>query len=397
MDLDFGHGFVPRVGSDSYKAVDRCLGPGDLWSEALDLPWAIIDGAWADKDPTVLDSLRGHGTKLLVDTAGWRYRLPETFSVEKMAAASWAPERPLDVADKIGLGHFVRASLWAQAKLGADAYLVPGIHPETPSEDLRAFYADILHIVEDFSDVPAKPLVLYVGAHSRGLEHAARLLSELPAFLSGIYLQISPLRVIKDSPTKLERVAHLYMQARTIGIPILAGHAGALTPALRALGVHAADAGLATAEAFDVSTARAVRRKSDDATNQSGGPSSRMYVREVGLSLDHKVLRQYLAVPAARDLLTTCRLPCHRFIGGDPLVRAKEHSLRSRIDEAAAVTKLPPSMRASAVADLLAARRSTITALNGALSAAGVPPIDTRPSDSQLNWFARLHAGRPAA
>jgi hypothetical protein len=28
MDLDFGHGFVPRIGTDNYKAIDRCLGPG---------------------------------------------------------------------------------------------------------------------------------------------------------------------------------------------------------------------------------------------------------------------------------------------------------------------------------------------------------------------------------
>ena len=98
-----------------------------------------------------------------------------------------------------------------------------------------------------------------------------------------------------------------------------------------------------------------------------------------------------------RDLLSTCRLPCHRFIGGDPLVRAKEHSLRTRVDEAAAIAKLPTSMRASAVADLLAARRSTVTAVNGALSAAGIAPVDTRPSDNQLNWFSRLLAGRPAA
>ncbi len=32
MDLDFAHGFVPRIGT---------------------LPWAIIDGAWAEKDPSV--------------------------------------------------------------------------------------------------------------------------------------------------------------------------------------------------------------------------------------------------------------------------------------------------------------------------------------------------------
>lgn len=216
MDLDFGHGFIARVGSDSYKAVDRCLGPGDLWSEALDLPWAIVDGAWADKDPSVLDPLRCHGTKLLVDTAGCRYRLSETFGLEKMLSASWAPEHPLDLADRATLGQFVRASLWAQAKLGADAYLVPGFHPETGTEDLRPVYDQVLHVVEGFSDVPPKPLVLYLGAHSRGLEYTSRMLADLPAFLSGVYLQISPLSVIRDSPTKLERVAHLYMGHRRL-------------------------------------------------------------------------------------------------------------------------------------------------------------------------------------
>lgn len=397
MDIDFGHGFLARVGSDSYKAVDRCLGPGDLWSAPLDLPWAIVDAAWADQDPSVLDPLRGHGTRLLVDTAGWRYRLPETFEVTKMTAASWAPDGPLDVSDGATLGQFVRASLWAQAKLGADAYLVPGFHPENGSEDLRPVYEEILRVIEDFSDVPAKPLVLYVGAHSRGIERASRMFAELPAFLSGIYLQVSPLGVVRDSPTKLERVTRLYLEALATGVPVIAGHGGALIPALRSIGIHAADAGLAAGETFDVSTARAVRRKTEDQPQPSGGPSSRMYVRELGLSLDNKVLRQYLAVPAVRDLLSTCRLACHRFIGGDPLVRAKEHSLRARIDESAAISNLPASMRVSAVADLLAGRRSTVTTVNGALLAAGLPAVDTRPSDNQLNWFSRLLASLPAA
>ena len=37
MNLDFGHGFLPRIGSDNYKAIDRCLGPGQLWSDPIDL------------------------------------------------------------------------------------------------------------------------------------------------------------------------------------------------------------------------------------------------------------------------------------------------------------------------------------------------------------------------
>lgn len=82
MDLDFGHGFIPRIGEENYKAVDRCVGPADLFTaDRLALPWAIIDGAWAEGSPELLSTLRAHGTRLLVDTHGWRYRHKATFEV----------------------------------------------------------------------------------------------------------------------------------------------------------------------------------------------------------------------------------------------------------------------------------------------------------------------------
>jgi hypothetical protein len=33
MDLDFGHGVLPRIGEENYKAVDHCIGPADLFAE----------------------------------------------------------------------------------------------------------------------------------------------------------------------------------------------------------------------------------------------------------------------------------------------------------------------------------------------------------------------------
>lgn len=397
MDLQFGHGFIPRIGSENYKAVDRCLGPGDLWSAPLDLPWALVDGAWAEKDPTVLGALRDQGTKLIVDTSGWRYRYEATFAVAKMAETSWAPSAPIEVDAVGGLETFVRTSLRAQAALGADVYLVPGLLPSSADEDLRAVYETIVRVAAEFSDVPAKPLVLFVGAHSRGIDHGMRLIEELPGFLSGLYCQVSPLSMVRDSPTKLEQVTNLYRRAVALGIPVIAGHGGAVTPALRAIGVSAADAGLATDESFDMSTKRRPKRKAEPGEKRSGGPTSRMYLREIGRSLDATTIRSLLAVDGARAELSSCRLPCHRFIGGDPLARAKEHSLWARVAEAAAIHDLPSSMRPSAVADLLAARRSTLTTINGALAAAEVDLLDTRPIDNHLNWFSRLMEHRSAA
>jgi hypothetical protein len=36
VGLDFGHGFIPRIGEENYKVVDRCVGPTDLFSSSLD-------------------------------------------------------------------------------------------------------------------------------------------------------------------------------------------------------------------------------------------------------------------------------------------------------------------------------------------------------------------------
>lgn len=78
MDLEFGRGFMPRIGSQNYKAVDRCLGPDTLFDAPVDLPWAIVDGPWGEKNPEFLASLHEHGTKVLLDDSGWRYRYTPT-------------------------------------------------------------------------------------------------------------------------------------------------------------------------------------------------------------------------------------------------------------------------------------------------------------------------------
>ncbi len=103
-------------------------------------------------------------------------------------------------------------------------------------------------------------------------------------------------------------------------------------------------------------------------------------------------------MPAVRDLVSGCRLPCHRFVGGDDyLARAKEHSLRARVTEAQAIGALAPSMRLGEMIERLTRQLSTITSVNAALMEAGIDPVDTRPSDNHLNWLARLAESRSAA
>ncbi|MXW42900.1 MAG: hypothetical protein F4X48_04000 [Acidimicrobiia bacterium] len=156
MELEFGHGFIPRIGKNNYKAVDRCIGPTDLFTTlTLDLPWAIVDGAWAEGKPELLDTLKANETKLLVDTFGWCYRYEATREINKLILASWAPAGPVNLTDKRRCRELILDSLRAQAALGAGAYLLPGWMPEDGSEDLRPAYDLAFQVAAEADDIPA--------------------------------------------------------------------------------------------------------------------------------------------------------------------------------------------------------------------------------------------------
>jgi len=400
MELEFGHGFLPRIGTDNYKAVDRCLGASQLWAESIDLPWAVVDATWAERRPDVLQALRSHGTSLIADTFAWRLRFDAAFQVRRLARASWTPATPVDVSSTAEVEALVRGSLRAQARIGVDAYLVPGFVPVDGNEDLRPTYETILRTVAEFTEVEAKPYVLYLGGHTKGLDVVRRIIDGLPSFLSGVYLQLTPIETARDAPAKLERLVAVYRHASMAGFRVIAGYAGAITPALKALGVDAADAGLATAEAFDQSsTRRGAHRPSGEDNEQraGGGPRSRMYFSEIDGSMDAAEVRRLLAVPAAAAQLLGCRLPCHRFTGGDPLERAREHSLWARVDTAREIGRLPATMRLQALHERLRSQRSRLTTINGALLAAGEAPLDTKPLENRLVWVSRTLQSRSAA
>lgn len=392
MELNFGHGFIPRIGEDNYKAVDLCVGPPDLFSsETLELPWAIVDGPWAESHPHLLDVLRANGTRMLFDTMAWRYRFDRSFEMPKLAGASWSAAGPVNPAMRSDLRTLAQDSLEAQARLEASAYLVPGLIPATRDEDLRAAYEPMFEAAAAVSE--PKPLVQFVGGHSQGLDPLRRLLDSVPHYISGVYLQLSPLRPVRDSPAKLEAALAAFRHARELGFVVIAGHGGGIAPLLRALGVDAADAGLGLGESFDQGTARrtpsAVEREPGEKT---GGRQSRCYLPSLGRSFGSVDVKRMLEVPGAAAQILGCRLACHRFRPDDYLATAREHSLRARIQDVQDVCSMPAGMRLTTVYERLRNQRSALSVVNGALEHAGQDPIDMRPVDNHLAWLTRAHS-----
>ena len=203
--MDLGHGFLPRIDARNYKAVERCLpreGPG-LFNVGLDLPWAILEGPWAlQRGASTIELCRDRGVSFLVDTQAWRYHDPRTFLVEKFTTTPYAPAGPLGASDRSTLSRFVEADLETQASLGAAAYLLPGVIPANQRDDVHALTLTLLETAQ--AALPdARPCVAFLGVHTASMEAAHQLVDDLPHWIDGVYLQLSPVNPLHDSPSKI--------------------------------------------------------------------------------------------------------------------------------------------------------------------------------------------------
>lgn len=396
--LTFGHGFVPRIGRANHRAIDRALSPPGLFGdEPSEIPWVIVDGAWATPDTPLLTYLRNLGVRILVDSQTWRFADERTWEINKYASLDHCPSGPLDIEDIDSLADFVEADLAWQRKLGADALLLPGLMPEKDDDSaIRALnIATEVAMTSNFS--VGMPIVGYLGAHSRSIQLAATVVEDsVTAMLSALYVQISPVNPMNDSVSKLTDVIEAILRIEKGDTPVVSGHLGALGGVLRSLGVSAADAGLGMGEAFDArSVLRSPTKKNDESR---GGPvGSRRYVSQILRSLNRKQWDALMSIDAMRAYLD-CRLTCCRFrTPQDRTEWAREHSLRTRVSEAADLAGLAPSMRGSRQVDVLQAARASMVTVNSSLQANGLELLPAEHVENQLAALQRIMARNPAA
>jgi hypothetical protein len=251
--MDLGHGFIPRVDARNYKAVERCLtrdGPG-LFHEALDVPWAVLEGPWAlQHGAATLELCRDRGVSVLVDTQAWRYRDARTLLVDKFTAPPYAPTSPLSLSAPADMRSFVRADLETHASLDAAAFLVPGAIPQSAHDDIADMTLALIDAARPTALAEPRPCVAFVGAHSSSMDRAHALIDQLPLWLEGIYIQVTPSNPLRDSAAKVIDALVLMRHTVQRGFSVIGGRMAALGPLARALGVHATDAGLGEGESF---------------------------------------------------------------------------------------------------------------------------------------------------
>jgi hypothetical protein len=395
--LSFGHGFVPRIGRQNYKALERALAPPSLFGdEPSDVPWVIVDGAWATPDTPLLSHLRALGIKILVDTQGWRFGDERTQEIRKYARLDHRPAAPLSIDAIDDYVEFIHSDIEWQLKLGADALLMPGLMPENDDDRAIRSLGLAVEVAMTSESSAQRPLIGFLGVHSQSLgQTASHATDPMIQLLSALYVQVTPVDPMSDSVSKLVHVADTMLHFEDLGMPVVAGHLGGFGGALRALGVTAADAGLGSSETFDAKRLlRAPTRKKGD--SNGGGSSARRYLAQLLRSVNPSQWSALMAVDSLRGFLD-CRLGCcrHRTIE-DRTDWSREHSLRTRVAEAADLAGYAPSMRASRQSDLMHAARASLVTVNSALQISGHKAIPTEHVENQLAALGRLISSRTA-
>lgn len=393
MEPKFGHGFVPRIDKRNWTGVDRALGPpGRLpLGDGVDLPWAIVDHAYAHVRPEMAQALRDHEVQVLYDSSAWRYREAATFSIESMTKAPYAPSHPIEVPGD-QLRSFVEADLRSQAAMGASAYLIPGFVPRDKGDDVTALTLQAVDVALGMRDLEPHPLIAFVGVHASRLEHGAELLERLSRSVAGVYIQLTPFQPQSDTVSKLTRSADLFRHAGD-DFTVIAGRAGGSGSFFRALGAHATDAGLAEGERFDFGSKAHPRKPTKGMEGKGFG--RRVYLPSIGLSVSGKQF-QLLADTPGLQHLARCSLPCCQF---QPFStkRAVEHSLRARVAEAAEHLAVPPERRIEMLLELISRRRALLDGCNATLEALGENLLSSKHLDHQAAALARYLARSAAA
>ncbi len=247
-------------------------------------------------------------------------------------------------------------------------------------QDLHDQALDLIGTAEDV--LPSGlPCVAFVGVHTSSMGAAYQLVRDLPSWLTGVYLQLTPMNPLHDLSSKIIDYLSLLSLAAKRDLVVIGGRLASLGLLARRLGVHGMDAGLGEGESFKYGAKIASHLAARDSTNIARPIKGRLYVPQLGRSLWSEEWRRLMQVPAPRGQLL-CRLPWCAF--GRPIdetpTRRREHSLHSRIDEA----KRARSLDLQDVLRMLEERQSFARTVTQSLNAAGLHPLSTQCVDNHI-------------
>lgn len=375
------NGYLVRVGRD-HRAVEHALSiPPSLFHGDVEMDGAVVDATLAVQSPALLDKLRARHVNYIIDPETLRFGTPAFKDVEQLCSLPYAPDEPITTDTPIDVLRQVTCrSLELQASAGASAYLVPHL-PLTDDDGSLQLNRRLLSTAADLvgTEVERLPLIAALAPSldmMRDSRPVRSMLADSP--IEQVHVQPTRLRATDLSVASLERYATFLLDLQTVGIPAIAGRAGPFGLALVALGIGGFDAGLTTAEGFDLnslisnSRRRRERRESGEAGDERR-TRGRFYFDQLKTTVPAEVTEAITAAQGLRHRFVS-DLPCCGGGFSELLNHRREHCLFARAQETKKLSELPPSMRGADLARQLAAARDTAKVVTRVLHEHGIRP-----------------------
>ncbi len=308
--------YLPRLTENDTKPVERALAGATLFDDGVQLDGAVVEAAYAVREPEVLDHLREQRIPVLIDPQSLRLTTPGYVNNRRLGALPYLPASPMTPASTAtDREHFIAEALRFQQKAGASWYLTPSV-PLRDEEGWSELHHDLTArtAAANGREVDSRELVALVAPGTAALRNpnalASRLL-DLP--VAAVYTQPLSLDPVHDSVDKLARAWRFCHEFEEANLPVIAGRVGAFGLVLQALGVAAFDSGIGRAERYSwADQVRPPRDKEDE--KASGGVGKRIYVEQLLTTLPAKIVEGLLRLEGVRGRLV-CNLGCCRQAG----------------------------------------------------------------------------------
>ncbi|HEX3962770.1 MAG TPA: hypothetical protein VHZ03_40080 [Trebonia sp.] len=392
----WSNGFVPRISARSRAGFMQAVQPRDLFSEpSSPVATAIVDARLASGDRDFYISLREAGVSMIVDTQAWRFGDSRTWK-SKWSQLPYAPSDTF-MPTREWVYEYVLNDLRAQVEMGCSCLLLPGwfatLDDSDKAHDVAGWTVDAFkkfrragHLIPSIAWLPAS-----LGSAETAIV-VARIYSQID-HIKALYVQFNRVYGNREPLDRLQRSARLMLAVQNAGLPVIAGHWGAVGLALRAVGITAADCGPSESQTFDIS-----RAISDSLPRDLSGPGSvrgqtvRTWVPELGQTLTKK---QMAAIQRKRiaQAQILCRRPCHRYrLELDTMSVAAQHGIICMAEEAKKQAEWPTSIKIDMARRTLEEAKSRASIVDSALANGHEHGLQMDHFDVQLAFLAGVSA-----
>jgi hypothetical protein len=346
-----------RPGANDHKVVGDLLAPGGaavlLPADRPLISRLVVDAHVARQRPEITEIAAASGTPVLIDplTPLWQGQLREEDRWARLPFGGHERLSADDFASGFTRERAVEAVVRFQVEHGATAIVPPYAYASGPQDpwfdrSIKFLRETARHMGRNGIHLPLVPVMC---GQLKGFGDPRQERHGVLRFVSAaldhgpqaLALCLSPAGAGTDSYAKILRLFAVAARIQATGAPTIAWRQGIYGPALVASGLHGYEVGMATRETCDIAGSIASRKPSLPGQKKRGGAVPGIYIELLRRTVRGRIGLALLGDPSMRPKVMCDDERCCPHGVADTIDRRREHAVRSRAKELAALEAQP--------------------------------------------------------